>query len=64
VLVFVLIWTFPILNRVHNAFDPDTPSYALFLGSALLAPMQGLGVHALWYPYIPFGIPISSAFLI
>mmetsp|Transcript_10147 Transcript_10147/g.33484 ORF Transcript_10147/g.33484 Transcript_10147/m.33484 type:complete len:457 (-) Transcript_10147:216-1586(-) len=52
VLVFMVVWTFPILNRVHNAFDPDHPLYTLFIGSALFAPMQGLG-NAIIYGWTP-----------
>lgn len=54
VLVFMVVWTFPILNRVHNAFDPDHPLYTLFIGSALFAPMQGLGA-------LPSGVFVPRA---
>jgi len=52
IIVFVIVWTFPILNRIRNLLDPEHPSLVLFIGAALFTPMQGLG-NAFIYGWTP-----------
>ena len=51
-LVFGIINTFQLLNRVYDVFSPGHPSFFLYLLQSILGPIQGLG-NALVYGWSP-----------
>ena len=48
VIIFVIVWAFAFLNRMHGVLFPDTPSIFLYDMSSLFTPLAGLG-NALVY---------------
>eukprot|EP01106_Pelomyxa_sp_JSP_P002517 TRINITY_DN13814_c0_g1_i1.p1 TRINITY_DN13814_c0_g1~~TRINITY_DN13814_c0_g1_i1.p1 ORF type:complete len:198 (+),score=60.24 TRINITY_DN13814_c0_g1_i1:292-885(+) len=49
-IIFVLVWIFPITNRIQNWANPDHNIFALFLLQVLTAPAFGL-CNSLFYTY-------------
>lgn len=39
--VYLLINTVPLINRIQNATNPDNPQFVLILGQCITAPLQG-----------------------
>ncbi|XP_027879750.1 uncharacterized protein LOC114148577 isoform X2 [Xiphophorus couchianus] len=64
--VYLLVSTFPLVNRLHNAFYPEDPSFPLTLLHVLSAPLHGLanafvfGLDKEWWSLLsPTGLQLA-----